>query len=225
MTFSVAARCKDTGMFGTVVTSSSICVASRCAFSRANVGAFMSQNITNPNLGSLGLDLMEHGHSINSVLELTKESEPHIDWRQLGMIDAKGETAVFSGSETLGIYASAQGDNCVAQGNMLANTTIPQAMISVFENSEGHLAKRLLKAVKAGLNAGGEMGPVYSAGLKVVDQVDWPVVDLRVDWHIAPIHELEILWQVYQPQMQAYIERALDPANSKAYDAPGDDRS
>ena len=224
MTFSVAARCKETGMFGTVVTSSSICVASRCAFSRANVGAFMTQNITNPNLGPQGLDLMEQGHCINTVLDLTKDSEPHIEWRQLGMIDAKGETAVFSGTHTLGIYATAQGDNCVAQGNMLANTTIPQAMIDAFENSAGHLALRLLNAIKTGLGAGGEMGPVYSAGLKVVDQADWPIIDLRVDWHIAPINELEMIWQAYKPQMQAYVERALDPANSQAYGAPGDDR-
>ena len=224
MTFSIAARCKETGMFGTVVTSSSICVPSRCAFSRAGVGAFMSQNITNPDLGPQGLDLMAQGHSIEQVLAMTKQSEPHIEWRQLGMINAKGETAVFSGSHSLGIYATAQGDNCVAQGNMLANTDIPNAMVSAFETTPGHIALRLLTAIKAGLNAGGEMGPVYSAGLKVVDQVNWPVVDLRVDWHIAPIHELEMIWQVYQPQMQAYVERALDPANSESYNAPGDDR-
>ena len=224
MTFSVAARCKETGMFGTVVTSSSICVPSRCAFSRAGVGALMSQNITNPNLGPQGLDLMAQGHSIELVLETTKLSEPHIEWRQLGMIDAKGETAVFSGSHCLGIYATAQGDNCVALGNMLANIDIPAAMVCAFENSQGHIAQRLLTTIQAGLNAGGEMGPVYSAGLKVVNQADWPIVDLRVDWHIAPIHELAMIWQVYQPQMDAYVTRALDPENSQSYDAPGDDR-
>ena len=224
MTFSIAARCKETGMFGTVVTSSSICVPSRCAFSRAKIGAFMTQNITNPGLGPQGLDLMAQGHSIEEVLELTRQSEPHIEWRQLGMINARGETAVFSGQHTLGIYATAQGDNCVAQGNMLANTGIPQAMVVDFENSTGHLAERLLGAIRSGLDAGGELGPVYSAGLNVVDQVDWPIVDLRVDWHIAPIHELEMIWQAYQPQMDAYLLRALDPANSESYGAPGDDR-
>ena len=224
MTFSIAARCKQTGMFGTVVTSSSICVPSRCAFARAGVGAFMSQNITNPNLGPQGLDLMQQGHSIEQVLEMTKQSEVHIEWRQLGMINANGETAVFSGGHTLGIHAAVQGDNCVAQGNMLANTDIPVAMVSAFEHSQGHIAKRLLSAIQAGLAAGGEMGPVYSAGLKVVDKVDWPVVDLRVDWHIAPIHELNLIWQVYEPQLDAYVKRALDPENSESYDAPGDDR-
>jgi len=224
MTFSLAARCKETGMFGTVVTSSSICVPSRCAFSRANVGAFMTQNITNPNLGPTGLDLMEQGHSIEQVLELTKQSEPHIEWRQLGMINAEGQTAVFSGQQTLGIYSTAQGDNCVAQGNMLANTTIPEIMIDVFENSSGHLAERLLTSIEAGLHAGGEMGPVYSAGLEVVDKVDWPIIDLRVDWHIAPIHQLKMIWEVYKPQIDAYVVRAFDPANSESYDAPGDDR-
>lgn len=224
MTFSIAARCKKSGMIGTAVTSSSICVASRCAFTRANVGAFMSQNITNPNLGPQGLDLMEQGCAIDQVLDLSIRSETNIEWRQLGLIDASGETAAFSGKHTLGIHGIAQGDQCVAQGNMLANRDIPSAMIDDFENSTGHLARRLLDALRAGLNAGGEMGPVYSAGLKVVDQVDWPIVDLRVDWHIAPIHELEMIWQVYQPQMNAYVVRALDPANSESYGAPGDDR-
>ena len=224
MTFSIAARCKETGMLGTVVTSSSICVPSRCAFSRAKVGAFMTQNITNPDLGPQGLDLMEQGYSITEVLELTKQSEPHIQWRQLGMINSNGETAVFSGQHTLGIYAVAEGDNCVAQGNMLANTNIPQAMIDTFENNSGHLAERLLSSIQAGLDAGGEMGPVYSAGLKVVDKVDWPIIDLRVDWHIAPINELNMIWEVYKPQVDAYIVRAFDPANSESYGAPGDDR-
>ena len=106
----------------------------------------------------------------------------------------------------------------------LPNEAVPQAMINSFEASTGHLAGRLLQAVNAGLDAGGEMGPVYSAGLKVVDQAHWPIADLRVDWHIAPLQELEMIWKVYQPQMNAYVVRALDPANSEAYDAPGDDR-
>ena len=166
MTFSVAARCKKTGMIGTIVTSSSICVPSRCAFNRAKTGGFLSQNITNPNLGPQGLDLMEQGHSIEQVLALTIQSEPHIEWRQLGMIDAKGETAVFSGKQSLGIYATAEGDNCLALGNMLANTEIPQQMVNAFAASDGHIADRLLIAIQAGLKVGGEMGPVYSAGLK-----------------------------------------------------------
>ena len=96
-------------------------------------------------------------------------------------------------------------------------------MIDSFENSSGHLAERLLKALEAGLAAGGELGPVQSAGLLVAAKPDWPVVDLRVDWHIEPISELRMVWRNYLPQMDAYITRAKDPANAESYGVPGDE--
>ena len=96
-------------------------------------------------------------------------------------------------------------------------------MIEDFESSSGHLADRLLKALEAGLAAGGELGPVQSAGLLVAAEPNWPVVDLRVDWHIDPISELRMIWRNYQPQMQAYITRAKNPANAESFGVPGDD--
>lgn len=97
-------------------------------------------------------------------------------------------------------------------------------MVAAFEAHGGELAKRLLAAMDAALAAGGEMGPVDSAGLKVTDRASWPVVDLRVDWHIAPLNELRMVWDHYRPQRDTYVLRALRPDESPSYDVPGDER-
>jgi uncharacterized Ntn-hydrolase superfamily protein len=76
--------------------------------------------------------------------------------------------------------------------------------------------------VQAGLAAGGEAGPIRSAGLLMVDRVPWPVADLRVDWHDAPIEELARLWQLWKPQLEDYVTRALDPSRAPSFGVPGD---
>lgn len=223
MTFSVAGVCPDTGMMGCAITSSSICVASRCAFVRSGTGVALTQNITNPDLGPLALNLLAEGQSPKQVMASLTEVDTDVQWRQLGVLNAQGEGTTFSGEQALGLFATAEGSNCIAMGNLLANTDVPQAMVDAFENSSGHLAERLLQALEAGLAAGGELGPVHSAGLLMCAEPQWPVVDLRVDWHIEPITELRMVWKNYQPQMQAYITRAVDPANSESYGVPGDE--
>lgn len=156
MTFSIAARCPETGMFGVTVTSSSICVASRCAFGRAGIGAALSQNITDPDLGRRLLDLCGEGASAEEALAQVVTETQNVQWRQLGVVDTQGNTACFSGEHTLGVNSTAQGDGCVSMGNLLENDGVPQAMVDAFENSNGHLAHRLLTALEAGADAGGE---------------------------------------------------------------------
>ncbi len=223
MTFSIAGVCPDTGMTGCAITSSSICVASRCAFVRSNTGVALTQNITNPDLGPLALDQLAAGASPQQALEAMMAADADPQWRQLGVLSRTGEGVTFSGEQALGTYATATGHNCLAMGNLLDNTGVPGAMVEAFENSRGHLAERLLQALEAGLAAGGELGPVHSAGLLMCAEPRWPVVDLRVDWHIEPIGELRLVWNAYQPQMNAYITRARDPANSESYGVPGDE--
>jgi len=223
MTFSLAGVCPETGMVGCVITSSSICVTSRCAFTRSGTGVALTQNITNPDLGPLALDLLARGDSAATVMKALGEADRDVQWRQLGVLGLDGQSKTFSGEKVLGIHATASGKNCIAMGNLLANDGVPQAMVEAFEASSGHLAERLLIALKAGLAIGGEMGPLHSAGLRVNADPAWPVVDLRVDWHETPIAELAELWCIYQPQMQAYITRAVDPANAESYGVPGDE--
>ncbi len=164
MTFSIVARCADTGMFGVAVSSSSPAVAARCAFARAGVGAVASQNVTDPTLGTRALDLMALGASAPEAVAVLKATGRHIDHRQVLAIDSAGRSAVHSGSNTLGIWAEAQTGDAACGGNLLANPDVPQAMAAAFNASKGSLGDRLVAVMRAAIAAGGETGPVHSAG-------------------------------------------------------------
>ncbi len=223
MTFSLIARCARSGQFGMVISSSSPAVAARCAHVRAGVGAVASQNVTDPALGPLTLDRLEAGRGAVQALVEVMEGRPNIAYRQLLVIDKAGATAIHSGANVLGLWGEARGADCAAGGNLLADGRIPAAMVAAFERAAGHLGDRLMAALRAGLAAGGEAGPVRSAGLKIADRLTWPLVDLRVDWSDRPIDDLETAWQVYRPQMAAYVSRAEDPTQAPSYGVPGDE--
>lgn len=224
MTFSLVARCAETGMFGVAISSSSPAVAARCAYARAGVGAVASQNITDPRLGPMGLDLMQQGLSAAETIAGIRAKGSHLDYRQVLVVDAQGRSAIHSGAKALGIWAEASGPDVASGGNLLANPGIPQAIVDGFLAAKGHLGDRLIAAMRAGMAAGGEAGPVHSAGMRLVDTVDWPVADLRVDWTEGdPIEGLAQLWDIYKPQLPAYIQRALDPREAPSYGVPGDE--
>jgi len=224
MTFSLSARCPDTGMFGIVISSSSPAVAARCVHARAGVGAVASQNVTDPSLGQKGLAFMAGGLSAQEALNGLLAGYSSADWRQLALVDTNGGTALFSGPRTLGIHAMIEGNGAVAAGNLLANGDVPAAMMDAFQQSRGALGDRLVGALVAGLSAGGEAGPVHSAGLYLVREMSWPVADLRVDWSEQnPISELSDLWRRYKPQLDDYVRRAVDPNAAPSYGVPGDE--
>ncbi|WP_347309940.1 DUF1028 domain-containing protein [Defluviimonas sp. SAOS-178_SWC] len=224
MTFSLVARCAETGMFGVAISSSSPAVAARCSYARAGVGAVASQNVTDPSLGPLALDLMEAGMSASDAVAEVKKRGKFIEYRQVLAVDREGRTAIHSGPNSLGIWTQAQGQNVASGGNLLANEDVPQAIVDGFLASTGHLGDRLLAAMRAGLAAGGEAGPVHSAGMKIVDEVAWPVADLRCDWtEGCPIENIATAWDIYKPQLEAYIQRALDPRAAPSYGVPGDE--
>ncbi len=224
MTFSLVGRDAATGMLGVVVSSSSPAVAARCAHVRAGIGAAASQNVTDPRLGTRMLDLMAEGVSASDAVAAITSQQQHIAYRQLTAVDAAGGTASFSGSRTLGTHAAIEGDGAVAAGNLLASAGVPAAMLEAFAESAGeHLVERLVQALEAGLSAGGEEGPVRSAGLVVCDRVEWPIADLRVDWHDEPVSALRAVWEVWRPQMDDYVTRALDPSAAPSYGVPGDE--
>jgi uncharacterized Ntn-hydrolase superfamily protein len=223
MTFSLTARCPDTGMFGMVISSSSPAVAARCVHLRAKAGVVASQNITDPALGQIGLDLLGRGLGAIEVRDALVASTPFIAYRQLTVIDALGRVASHSGSNTLGIHAIHPGDGVIAAGNLLANDQVPAAMVRGYQASAGKpFAGRLVAALQAGLDQGGEAGPVHSAGLCVVRDVSWPIVDLRVDWSDRPIEALAEAWTVYAPQVEDYVRRAKNPSEAPGYGIPGE---
>jgi len=222
MTLSLVGRCSATGMLGGVITSSSICVASRCLYTRAGVGAALTQNVTDPALGDKMLDLLESGADANTVISQVVAEADYMAWRQLVLLDSGGNSAIHTGAKALGKHASAQGKQCAAAANLLADEQVPQAMVTAFEQSSGHLALRLITALEAGIKAGGEAGPERSAGVQVVHKVSWPIVDLRVDWDDDPIPKLRTIWNEYQPQLEPYVTRALNPEAAPSYGVPGD---
>ncbi|WP_298854855.1 DUF1028 domain-containing protein [uncultured Ruegeria sp.] len=224
MTFSLVARCADTGMFGLAISSSSPAVAARCSFARAGVGAVASQNVTDPSLGPLTLDYMEQGKTAPQAIDAMKAQAMFIEYRQVLAVDAEGRTAIHSGPNSLGIWTQAQAENVASGGNLLDNDGVPQAIVDGFLSSSGHIGDRLIAAMRAGLAAGGEAGPVHSAGMKIVDKVSWPVADLRCDWtEDCPIEAIATAWDVYKPQLDAYTQRALDPREAPSYSVPGDE--
>jgi uncharacterized Ntn-hydrolase superfamily protein len=212
MTFSIIAM-DGAGRFGAAVCSSSPAVAARTVHLRAGVGAVSSQNITDPRLGGRMLNRLGCRDSAEAALATV-----------IAALDAAGGTAVFHGTRTLGVHGAARSGGVVAAGNMLATESVPAAMVEGFAVAGAELEERLLAALRAGLAAGGEAGPVHSAGLAVVGDVDWRVTDLRVDWHDDPVAELSRLLDVWLPQRDDYIRRALHPESSPSYAVPGDPR-
>jgi uncharacterized Ntn-hydrolase superfamily protein len=224
MTFSLAGLCERTGMVGMVVSSSSPAVAARCAHVRAGVGAAASQNVTDPRLGPKLLDLMAAGVPAGQAVAQVAAEAPHAEHRQLTAVDAGGGTGVYCGEGTLGLYAFAEERNAVAAGNLLADAEVPGAMVGAFQAfPQSHIGDRLVAALAAGFEAGGEAGPVRSAGVLICDRESWPVTDLRVDWDDEPIERLAQLWELWKPQAEAYVNRALDPDAAPSYGVPGDE--
>ncbi|MCB1479581.1 MAG: DUF1028 domain-containing protein [Rhodobiaceae bacterium] len=224
MTFSLVARCSRTGMFGVAISSSSPAVAARCSYARAGAGAVASQNVTDPALGPLALDLMQAGKSAVEAIAEVKRQGRFIEYRQVLAVDAEGRTAIHSGPNALGTWAEAQGQDVASGGNLLDNDQVPAEVVKAFETTPGHLGDRLVAAMRAGLSAGGEAGPVHSAGMMIVHEQPWPLADLRCDWtEDCPIEAIAAAWDIYKPQMEAYVQRALDPRAAPSYGVPGDE--
>lgn len=212
MTFSIAGRCARTGMLGAIVTTSSMAVGSRCLWAEAGVGAVLTQQRTDPRLGPRLLDALRRGVAPKAAVEALERSEPGIGWRQLVVLGADGCGAVFSGDRISSVMKARIGRNCAAAGNILRDTAVVDAMVEAFEATEEEpLAERLMRAAEAGEAAGGELKQLKSAALLVVHRESFPFVDLRVDLDRQPLAELRFLWELYQPQADAYVVRAIDP--------------
>jgi uncharacterized Ntn-hydrolase superfamily protein len=214
MTFSLIGRCPRTRQFGAAVATSSIAVGARVAWCAAGVGAVLTQHRTDPRLGPRGLALLRSGCSAQQTVDALVASTQHAHWRQIAVLDAAGGTAVYSGARNRAETGEATAQHVCAIGNILSDARVPAAMLHAFQaDPMAPLAERLLSALEAGLAAGGEHGPVRSAHLLVVERESFPLVDLRVDWHDAPIAELRSMWNRYAPQCGDYLLRALDPDN------------
>jgi len=211
-TFSLIGRCERTGMLGVAIATSEMAVGSRCIHVAPGVGAIVTQASTNPRLGHLGLNLLRAGHSAPRVLEEIAASDQFVERRQLGCLDVSGLAAGRTGSGNKPWAGHRADRNVVVAANAVVGAEVADAMFDTFKRgADLALWERLLRSLEAGKAAGGQPDGETSSGLFVVDREPFPMVDLRVDLHAAPVAELRRLADVYFPLVSYYNLRPRDP--------------
>ena len=195
-TFSIVAFEPETKALGVAVQSKFLAVGAIVPWARAGVGAVATQAMANFNYGPRGLDLMSRGKTAEETVEALISSDDEREHRQLGVVDARGRAATFTGSECFEWAGGVAGEHYAAQGNILVGRDTVEAMAKTFEATAGDLAGRLLAALDAGQAAGGDSRGKQSAALLVVKEGGGyggnndRLMDLRVDDHPEPIREL-----------------------------------
>ena len=216
MTFTLIGRCPNTYQLGIGITTYSLAVGGYCPLIKPGVAALSSQAYANPQLGALAMHLLETGFSGAKVLKELKDHDPHIEYRQLGIVDKNGAAVARTGNMTLPWAGHIVGDGFVAMGNVLTGKEVVKAMAQAFTTSADlALEERLLLAIEAGRDAGGQPEGQRSAGLIVYDREDYPLMDLRVDAHDEPVGELRRVYAAYKPYVYYYhYLRPKEPHNT-----------
>lgn len=202
MTFSIAALDRATGQIGVAVQSKAFAVGFRVPWARPGVGAVCTQASTNSAFGPEGLALLEQGHSPQEVLDRLLQGDDGRKVRQVGVLDASGRAANYTGPNCMSWAGGLAGDGWTCQGNILAGPQVVVAMATAYTSAAGPLADRLLAALQAGQEAGGDSRGMQSAALLVVgegaDHPEGKLMELRVEDHDSPIEELSRLCQVHK---------------------------
>ncbi|MBO1002362.1 DUF1028 domain-containing protein [Pseudogracilibacillus auburnensis] len=208
MTFSITARCKKTGMLGIAVSTARPAVGGLAVYVKANVGAIATQAALNPYFGIDGLKYLEQGMTAEQVMERVKREDAEYEKRQLAIVDNEGRTAGYTGNDTVPWAGHYFGDQFVVAGNMLVGEEVVKVMAETYENSNlDYLPERLLEALHAGQNAGGDKRGRQSAALHVVDKLDYAIVNIRADEHPNPVQELERIYDVCKTDLFPYIDK------------------
>lgn len=205
-TFSIAVRCPRTGMLGVAVSTAVPAVGDICAFVAANVGAVATQSWVNPYLGIDGLAALKSGASARETMTRLLAIDPGREVRQLGIVDAKGRAAAFTGQDCTGWCGHVIGDGFAVQGNMLVGKeTIESMARTARESVDLALPERLMLALEAGQSAGGDMRGKQSAYMKVHDTEEYPYLSLGVDDHSTPVAELRRVFEIAQAQFVPFV--------------------
>jgi uncharacterized Ntn-hydrolase superfamily protein len=195
-TFSIVAYDPETKQWGVGVASRVLAVGSVVPSARADVGAVATQATTNVTWGPKGLELLAQGKSAAEVVKILTEADKGSAYRQLGVIDAKGNAAAFTGKSCSKYAGDKTGKHYACQGNLLAGEAVVADMAKAFEASKGPLAWRIMAAMEAAEKAGGDRRGKQSAAILVVREGFGPNrrgdrwIDLRVDDHKEPVTEL-----------------------------------
>ena len=204
MTFSIVAFDPANGDLGVAVQSKFPNVGVSIPFARAGVGAVATQCYCNTSYGPRGLALLENGATPEQATAILTGNDEQRDYRQVGIIDARGRAASFTGGNCFDWAGGLQGRSCAAQGNTLAGPRVVESMVRTFENAPGPLVERLMAALRAGQASGGDRRGQQSAALKVARAgggyggFDDRYVEISVYDHPAPIAELERLYAIHR---------------------------
>ena len=203
-TFSIVGYDAETGALGIAVQSKFFAVGSVVPWAEAGVGAIATQSWANTTYGTNGLKLLKSGLSAEQTLERLIADDAGRATRQVGIIDAKGNTANYTGDECNEWAGAVSGKHYTAQGNILAGEAVVKAMGKAFEETEGELADKLMAALFAGQEKGGDIRGQQSAALLVVQEhsgyggFNDRYIDLRVDDAEKPIEELQRLLEIHK---------------------------
>lgn len=212
MTFTIIGRCEKSNLLGIALSSSPLSVAARCPFIKANVGAVSTQAYTDPGLGPLAVNLLELGHSPEKVIQELRESDRLIDWRQIGIVDKHGRSAAHTGKNNADFCGHITEPGFVAMGNGLGGPDVYSRMAKAYKDSaEEILEERLMLALEAGRDAGGDLVGHLSAGLVVYGKDSYARTDLRVDMHLPveggakdAVDDLRRIFNAYKPMIGYY---------------------
>ena len=206
-TFSIVGRCPRSGMLGVAVSTAIPAVGALCPHVKAGVGAVSTQSWVNPYLAIDALHLMERGTPGPEALERVMAADDGAALRQIGVVDAQGRSASWSGESCTPWYGHITEADFAIQGNMLVGEATLTAMAEAFQgNAAEDLAERLLRALEAGSAAGGDKRGKQSAALRVHHTEDYPWLDLRVDEHPQPVAELRRVATIARLQLLPFVE-------------------
>jgi uncharacterized Ntn-hydrolase superfamily protein len=198
---------------GVAISTKPLAVGARCPFVAPGLGIVVTMARTDPRLGPLGLNLLRLGYSARKVLDEIAASDPQIEWRQVCVIDRDGNAAARTGAKNTDWCGATVAHGLVAMGNNLISERTVSAMVQSWAASPDlDLEDRLLKALAAGRDAGGQHGGQHSAALVSYDREIYAYCDLRVDEHAEPIGELRRIYDLHRPLIPYYYAR---PAQSE----------
>ena len=220
MTYTIVGRCQRTGNLGIGIATYSLAVGATCPWFAPGHGALSTQAFTNPELGPAAVEMLEAGSAPDDVLDGLTRLDAEFEYRQVGVVDKFGNVAAHSGGKIRQWAGHVVGDGVIAMGNGLAGADVVGAMGETFAEAESEeLAERLMRALEAGRDAGGQEPtpgnhlPERSGVLLVHGGGPVALTDLRVDLHDDAVGELRRLFEVYSAYVPYYEQRHRDPSN------------
>ncbi|MFI5013964.1 MAG: DUF1028 domain-containing protein [Hyphomicrobiales bacterium] len=220
MTYSIIARCPRTGRLGLGITTFSLAVGGRCEGVAANIGICKTQAFPNRGNDPLAVKLLAQGLAPRRVMQMLEANDADHEFRQIAIIDREGNVAAHTGPKTRGWSGHEVGAAVAAFGNGLVGPQVLQGMLAGFDaDPDALLEFRLLRALEGGRDAGGQGNteshkPERSAALKVVDRLDYPDIDIRVDIHETAVEELRRILEEFKLYQVFYRERGRNPRDA-----------